>query len=344
MLRLASASALILCLASVACGDQQNQAASGAPSGAAPAKSGQAATPAKGGEPAILSELAKAKGCKLSPDEGFEDDCAAEKSLGEAIEKLAGEDEAKMKKVGESCVIALDDADASVRYLATSCLWDARDALSEAQKDALLTKLEADPSWAMREGLASAVVETNAKQGERVAGLLKKWKGDAKAKDTLKALFKSSPKNGEPAKDAFDVALELAATDADKGLASEAMRLLLKSKTRTAEACKKAAEVVTAKKPDWSDVAYLAIAAPDTCKADLDPLLDGVAALLGDPDGARKVELRDVQNISNAVKANATLTKEQKAKLAKGFEAYLKKVTDANAKTAAEAGLEAAKK
>lgn len=341
MLRLASASLVMVCLATVACDPKTD--ASGSASAAAPGKSGQAAAPggggAKGGDPAVLAELAKVKGCKFNNDDGWDGECKADEAFGEFRTKFIGEDDAKAKKVVDSCIAGLDDGDVAVRASAASCVNGNYD-LTEAQKDALLAKLESEAAWAIKGDIAEAVDKPTAKQAEKLVALGKKWKSEPKAVSTLQGVVRAlTPKDGEPSKDAVDLALELAGIEDASNLMADALQLAAKSPSRAADTCKKAAEIAKAGKAGWFLAAQIAGNMKDACKAELGTFVDAYVAAMASPNSVGN----ELTGLKQFLK-NESLTKEQKDKIAKAAEELAKNGKSDSVKKGAAEVAEIAKK
>lgn len=340
MSRLVSLPILVLCLAG--CGDPSNQA-SGSASAAAPAKSGQAATPAKsgGGDPKIMAELAKAKGCKVD-DENFDGECKGREAFDELKTKLLGDEASPATKQSlyTSCFAGLSDPDVAVRLTAASG-FDGLE-LEPAQKDALLTKIEAEQSWAVKRQLLEGLHGLSPKQSETLVALAQKWKTDPKGEQTVASTIDAMmpvDDDAEPPKAAVDFALDFAGTTDGSSWMGEAIRLAAKSKARAADTCKKAAEIAKARKAGWFAAMKGVSLLKDACKPDFDAFVDAFVADLGNADTVGN----EIEPLKGFLE-NPALSKEQKAKIAKAAEALSKNAKNENVKGRAKEVAELAKK
>ncbi len=241
----------------------------------------EAPAPAVPRDPRIAEIFAAGKDCTWN-DYGLTSCEAADK-----IKKLAFEHQSD-DALAASCAAALTDPEPTTRGLAAACMSGFNDRTRIPFLAAGLDAMEAEKEPRMRNVIACGFSSGNARESgveDRVIALVRKLAaepdGDVPASCLLDSMFPRylMQKTDAPSKAAGDLALEM--LDKEGRLKTRALEAVGLLSDRKPEVCKALAKVATTSDA-WAPAVDTMAGLHDACAAELDPVIDVIAAAMTD--------------------------------------------------------------
>lgn len=322
--------AALTALSLAACGDGKKGDAS---SSAEPGGSAAAKTPAAKGDPAIVAELKKLSACKR--DEGYrESDCEAAKAWDTYVEKFLEEDDmqlTKQKKLVTACVEGIGEKDDTVREAAYECLSNHTDGIADVKSvlGTAIADVAKETSPGVQTAMFAAIRQMDpskhgyaAKLVELAKPMVDQKSGTGNLSRIVGTLMPRS--GGEPTPEAVGFALELL----EKGKAQgDAIDVLVRTKTKTKEACDAFIKLAETKKSPWGRALDGMHLIEGHCKEHAGRVVEVIVAKAAEADGYDKGFIgADVVYFQRLVETKV-FDDAQRAKLRTAVEGALKNAT-----------------